>query len=325
MDEGQLPTRPRSSTDAADSVKAPVKIRASGPFSGGVAATVARSAAAAAHVARSNPRAIQGRLARAASAMSHTPSEATTSARPTSHPAPAATVPAAEPAATAAHSPSRGRAGLDEGIREGIAGKIAEEIALTGNRTNGMPEGCSPSAHDRYNPAPSMARAAHHALFPGSFDPVTLGHVDLVARALAIVDRVTVAVAVNPDKPGLFTAEERADLLRRSLQLLPAGLRERTAVELVPGLVVDAARDLGCDLIVRGVRSGHDFDYEAAMARTNRALRPAVETLLLVPAPELSHVSSTLVRQIALCGGDASAFVPAPVAEALRKRGSRRT
>jgi pantetheine-phosphate adenylyltransferase len=169
-----------------------------------------------------------------------------------------------------------------------------------------------------------MAQRAHHALFPGSFDPVTLGHVDLVARGLLIVERVTVAVAVNPDKPGLFTAEERVDLLRKSLALLPAGTRERVTVELVPGLVVDACRDFHCDLILRGVRSGSDFDYESAMARTNRAMRPEVETLLLVPAPELAHLSSTLVRQIALCGGDASAFVPAPVAQALRQRAARR-
>ncbi len=165
-----------------------------------------------------------------------------------------------------------------------------------------------------------MARAAQHALFPGSFDPVTLGHVDLVARALTLVGRVTVAVATNPDKPGLFTAAERVDLLRKSLAHL-----DRVGVELAPGLVVDAARDLGCDVILRGVRSGSDFDYEAAMARTNRALRPGLETLLMVPAPELAHVSSSLVRQIALCGGDPSAFVPAPVAEALKKRAARRT
>jgi pantetheine-phosphate adenylyltransferase len=169
-----------------------------------------------------------------------------------------------------------------------------------------------------------MAQRAHHALFPGSFDPVTLGHVDLVARALAIFERVTVAVAVNPDKPGLFSAEERVDLLRKSLAGLPAGSRERVAVELVPGLVVDACRDFGCDIILRGVRSGSDFDYEAAMARTNRVMRPQVETLLLVPAPELAHVSSTLVRQIAACGGDALAFVPPPVALALRQRQNRR-
>jgi pantetheine-phosphate adenylyltransferase len=169
-----------------------------------------------------------------------------------------------------------------------------------------------------------MAQRAHHALFPGSFDPVTLGHVDLVARALAIVERVTVAVAVNPDKPGLFSPEERVDLLRKSLAALPAGARERVAVELVPGLVVDACRDFKCDLILRGVRSGSDFDYEASMARTNRVLSPRVETLLLVPAPELSHISSTLVRQIAISGGDAIAFVPPPVALALRQRAGRK-
>lgn len=164
-----------------------------------------------------------------------------------------------------------------------------------------------------------MAQRAQHALFPGSFDPVTLGHVDLVSRALALFGRVTVAVAVNPDKKGLFTPEERAELLRQSL----AG-RSGAEVVLTSGLVVDAAREHGCDVIVRGVRSGTDMDFEVSMARTNRAMRPALDTILLVPSPEYAHVSSTLVRQIATMGGDATPFVPAPVAAALRARGARR-
>jgi pantetheine-phosphate adenylyltransferase len=193
------------------------------------------------------------------------------------------------------------------------SGRFGRAHSTPTNETSG---GCNLSPRDRYNSAPRMGPGAHHALFPGSFDPVTLGHVDLVTRALTLVGRVTVAVAVNPDKAGLFTAAERVDLLRRSLAHL-----DRVGVELATGLTVDAARDLGCDVILRGVRSGSDFDYEAAMARTNRALRPGLETLLMVPAPELAHVSSTLVRQIALCGGDPSAFVPRAVAEALRQRG----
>lgn len=164
-----------------------------------------------------------------------------------------------------------------------------------------------------------MTSRAHHALFPGSFDPATLGHVDLVDRALALFGRVTVAVAHNAEKRGLFTPEERAELLRRSL----SG-RAGVTVVLAPGLVVDAARAHGCDVIVRGVRSGTDFDFEVAMARTNRALAPAFDTVLLAPAPAFAHVSSTFVRQIATMGGDPTPFVPAPVAEALRARAGAR-
>lgn len=160
-----------------------------------------------------------------------------------------------------------------------------------------------------------MASRAQHALFPGSFDPVTLGHVDLVERALALFGRVTVAVAQNSEKAGLFTPEERVELLRRSLEG-----RAGITVVLAPGLVVDAAREHGCDVVVRGVRSGTDFDFEVAMARTNRDLRPALDTVLLAPAPRYAHVSSTFVRQIASMGGDPSPFVPAPVAAALHAR-----
>jgi pantetheine-phosphate adenylyltransferase len=218
----------------------------------------------------------------------------------------------------AASKPDRPLVALCAAVVIGSALGSAARV-LTPTPTNGVANGCNLSWKDRYNPAPRMARAAHHALFPGSFDPVTLGHVDLVTRALALVSRGTVAVAVNPDKAGLFSADERVDLLRRSLAHL-----DRVGVELAPGLVVEAARDFGCDLILRGVRSGSDFDYEAAMARTNRVLSPGLETLLMVPAPELAHVSSTLVRQIALCGGDPSAFVPAPVAAALLNRHSQK-
>lgn len=166
----------------------------------------------------------------------------------------------------------------------------------------------------RYNPRP-MAQRAEHALFPGSFDPVTLGHVELVERALGLFGRVTVLVAQNPAKPGLFAAEERADLLQKSLAHLT-----RVEVKVWPGLAVDAAREFGCDVILRGVRSGTDMDFEVSMARTNRALAPKLDTVLLAPSPELAHVSSSLVREIELAGGDASAFVPKPVADAFRAR-----
>lgn len=161
----------------------------------------------------------------------------------------------------------------------------------------------------------SSPSAAHHALFPGSFDPFTLGHLDLARRAQAMFGRVTIAVAANPDKKALFDARERVALARASTRGLPG-----IEVVQIDGLVVHACEALEADVIVRGVRSGTDFDFEVQMARCNREMLASVETVLLVPAPAHAHISSTLVRQIASMGGDASAFVPPAVADALRAR-----
>lgn len=161
-------------------------------------------------------------------------------------------------------------------------------------------------------PEPARAR---HALFPGTFDPFTRGHLDLVARARALFGKVTVAVARNPEKHAMFSAEERVELARAAIRGIPGA-----EAVLVPGLVVHACEELGADVIVRGVRGGTDFELEMQMARTNRVLLARIDTVLLVPAPEFSHVSSTLVRQIAALGGDASKLVPENVADALRAR-----
>jgi len=167
---------------------------------------------------------------------------------------------------------------------------------------------------------PPPGPSPRHALFPGTFDPFTRGHQDLLARAARLFGRVTVAVARNPEKQSLFSPEERAELVRGAVAGLEKDLGGRIEVTLIPGLVVQACEDLGADVIVRGVRSGSDFDAEAQMARTNRALAPRIDTVLLAPAPELSHVSSTLVRQIASMGGDPAGLVPPNVAAALRAR-----
>lgn len=160
-----------------------------------------------------------------------------------------------------------------------------------------------------------MAAPAHlrRALFPGTFDPVTLGHLDLVERALALFGQLTIAVAHNPGKSTLFGLEARVELLREAT-------RGMSGVEVVTidGLVVQACQDLSAEVIVRGVRSGTDFDYEVQMARTNREMLPRIDTVLLAPSPQHAHISSTLVREIAMLGGDASAFVPPHVARALR-------
>ena len=157
-------------------------------------------------------------------------------------------------------------------------------------------------------------------LLPGTFDPPTLGHLDLVERAARLFARVTLGVAENASKQALFGVEERLALLRAAT----AGI-DNVAVVRVEGLVVDSCRTLGADAILRGLRSGSDFDYEAQMARTNRALAPAVDTVFLASSATVAHVSSTLVRQIAALGGDCSALVPPPVAAALARRfGGRR-
>lgn len=156
---------------------------------------------------------------------------------------------------------------------------------------------------------------ARHALFPGTFDPLTLGHVDLVRRARQLFGRVTVGIAHNAAKKTLFTAEERVRLAREALAEFGG-----VEVELIEGLSVDAAEKLGADVLVRGVRSGTDFDFEVQMALTNRAMLPRIDTVFFVPAPEFAHVSSTLVRQIAELGGDAAPFVPTNVARALAKK-----
>ncbi|QDU66605.1 pantetheine-phosphate adenylyltransferase [Engelhardtia mirabilis] len=154
-----------------------------------------------------------------------------------------------------------------------------------------------------------------HALFPGTFDPPTFGHLDLIRRGLALFDRVTVAVAAHPSKHASLTAEERIALL----EAITADL-EGVVVTRIEGLVVDAAEQLGCSQILRGVRSGTDFDYEVTMARTNRELLPRIDTVLLVPDAPYAHITSTLVRQIAGLGGSVRAFVPAAVAEVLEAR-----
>lgn len=149
--------------------------------------------------------------------------------------------------------------------------------------------------------------------FAGSFDPPTLGHVDLVARALGVVDRLVVGVGLNADKRPWLPLEER-------LALLAGCLPAEVAVVSFDGLAVDAARRAGATLLLRGVRSEADLSLELPMALANRRLAPELETVLLVGAPELAHVSSRLVREIARAGGDAAPFLPPLVAQRLARR-----
>ena len=156
------------------------------------------------------------------------------------------------------------------------------------------------------------------ALYAGSFDPVTLGHLDLIARALALFERVEVTVASNAEKRTLFSAERRVALIRDSARGLDGA--DRLSVTAFEGLLVDRARDAGAAALVRGIRGAADFEYEMRMAMANRRLLPGLETVFLAPAPEHQFISSSIVRDVFRWGGDPSGFVPAPVARALAAR-----
>jgi pantetheine-phosphate adenylyltransferase len=153
------------------------------------------------------------------------------------------------------------------------------------------------------------------AIYPGSFDPPTRGHEDLIRRSLALCDRLIVAVATNSAKDPLFPAEQRLDLLRASI-----GDDARIEFESFEGLLVDYARSRGATMVVRGLRAVSDFDFEFQMALMNRQLSHELETVFLVPAVDLTFLSSSLVREVARYGGDVSSFVHPAVARALAAR-----
>ena len=164
---------------------------------------------------------------------------------------------------------------------------------------------------------------ARLALYPGTFDPVTLGHLDVIRRALRLFDRVEVTLATNIAKRTLFSDDERADLIRQSIAGWPAEERERVSVATFEGLVVEHARRRGAAALVRGLRQVSDFDYEMRMAVANRRLAEGVVTVFLTPSEEHAFTSATLVREIHRFGGDVASFVPEPVRAALAARSAR--
>jgi pantetheine-phosphate adenylyltransferase len=156
------------------------------------------------------------------------------------------------------------------------------------------------------------------AIYPGSFDPLTKGHEDVIRRSLTLADRVIVAVAVNPSKQPLFPVEERLVMLRAAV-----GDDPRITFESFDGLLADFAKRAGASIVVRGLRAVSDFEYETQMALMNRQLHPSLETVFLVPAVDLTYLSSSLVREVARHGGDVSALVHPAVAAALARRYAR--
>jgi len=153
------------------------------------------------------------------------------------------------------------------------------------------------------------------AVYAGTFDPMTFGHLDVATRALQVFESLTIAVAEDPRKTLMFSSEERLELVRSSVESLKG-------VTVVPfsGLLVHWAREQGIHTLIRGLRAFSDFEYEFQMALTNRKLAPDIETLFLMPNEDYSYVSSSMVREIAALGGDVNKFVPAPVAAALKKK-----
>jgi len=151
-------------------------------------------------------------------------------------------------------------------------------------------------------------------VYPGTFDPPTLGHLDIIRRGLTVFDRVIAAVAENPEKVSLFDAQERRDLLREATRDL-----EGVTVTGFDGLTVDFVRSHGARAILRGIRSPADADYEEHLALTNRTVG-GVETVLVIAGEQSSYVSSSLVKEVARLGGDVSAMVPPCVEQALKRK-----
>jgi pantetheine-phosphate adenylyltransferase len=166
-------------------------------------------------------------------------------------------------------------------------------------------------------PEPSVTRTA---LFTGSFDPLTNGHVALLTAGAGLCDQLVVAIGVHPGKTPVFSPDARRALIEASCGELFELAGCRLTVATFDGLAVEAARHHGAALILRGLRDGTDLDYEMTMAGMNAAMAPAIQTVFLPAPPGVRHITATLVRQIAAMGGDVAPFVPAPVARALAQR-----
>jgi pantetheine-phosphate adenylyltransferase len=158
------------------------------------------------------------------------------------------------------------------------------------------------------------------ALFAGSFDPITNGHLDVVGKAARLVDRLVLAIGVHPGKRPLFSAEERLAMLEEICGPVGRAAGCEIACTTFSDLVISVAQREKATILVRGVRDATDFDYEMQMAGMNAAMEPAVQTVFLPAATAVRPITATLVRQIAGMGGDVSAFVPAPVASWLKKK-----
>jgi pantetheine-phosphate adenylyltransferase len=152
-----------------------------------------------------------------------------------------------------------------------------------------------------------------HCIYPGTFDPITYGHLDVLSRAAKLFDRVTVAIAQNAGKNPLFTAQQRYEMVLPNVAIYP-----NVSVTTFGGLLVDFAREQKADAIIRGLRALSDFEFEFNMALMNRHLQPAIETIFVMPNEQFSYTSSSLIKQVAKFGGDVGHFVPPNIVAALK-------
>jgi pantetheine-phosphate adenylyltransferase len=154
-------------------------------------------------------------------------------------------------------------------------------------------------------------------LYPGTFDPITLGHVDIIQRAMALVDRLVIGVAINRDKGPLFSLEERVAMVQAECAAITDKAGGEIVVHPFENLLIDCARDVGAGIIIRGLRAVADFEYEFQMVGMNRALDASIETVFMMADARRQAIASKLVKEIARLGGDVSRFVTPPVVEAL--------
>jgi pantetheine-phosphate adenylyltransferase len=157
-------------------------------------------------------------------------------------------------------------------------------------------------------------------VYPGTFDPVTNGHMDIIGRATRIVDRLVVAVATNPGKGPMFTLQERVDMLQEQVRLMRNGDGSRIEVRPFDELLMHFVEKTGAGLIVRGLRAVSDFEYEFQMAGMNTRLNPRVETVFLMASERQQFIASRFVKEVALLGGDIASFVPAAVVQRMRRK-----
>ena len=157
-------------------------------------------------------------------------------------------------------------------------------------------------------------------LYPGTFDPITLGHVDIIQRAMALVDRLVIGVAINRDKSPLFSLEQRVAMVEAECAAIIAKTGGEIVVHPFENLLIDCARDVGASVIVRGLRAVADFEYEFQMVGMNRALDASIETVFMMADARRQAIASKLVKEIARLGGDVSKFVTPPVQAALARR-----
>ena len=152
------------------------------------------------------------------------------------------------------------------------------------------------------------------AIYPGSFDPITKGHIDVLKKAAKIFDRVIIAVSVNPAKKAMFSIEDRIDMIKESVNEI-----DGVEVDYFEGLTAKYAKDKGANAIIRGLRAVSDFEYEMQMAQMNNSLYDEIETVFLVPQSKYNFISSSIVKEVSKLGGDVDKFVTAPVSKRLKE------